>query len=234
MLVAARRSPCLFQAETLQTDPGSVSVYADVVCRFDVARATGRLAAVWASVSELLAPCDPAAISRFVWAIVINAVDGVAGRWLRPHVGQERLEVAPALTDSDASATVVRPATVVWVAAPRLHRAPTIVLWALGALRGMPVNPVDRRESPIPATPAILHLAATEPLARVDSVTAAIADAEPKRLSAVPSRYAVQDGQLAEAMAGNVHKYGHLFCTLITQSLFRGMDARGVRARWSG
>src|SRR5262249_47475632 len=53
----------------------------------------------------------PAAIARFVIAVVIDAIDGQARRWIA-HIGVEVFEATPSLADGDAAASVI---VVAWI-----------------------------------------------------------------------------------------------------------------------
>lgn len=76
----------------------------------------------------------PSAIVWAVRAVVVSALDRVAG-WTRPHVSQERGEVvAPLVTDRDASAAVVREVSVPFVETPDLQSNPYPILARNGPL----------------------------------------------------------------------------------------------------
>jgi hypothetical protein len=65
---------------------------------------------VGACVSALSLLIGPTTISRLVIAVVVDTIDGVMRRWSPTHVLKEGwVRRAPALTDLDATATVVGP-----------------------------------------------------------------------------------------------------------------------------
>jgi len=61
------------------------------------------------TIARLLTLCRPAAIRRFVVAVIVDAVQRVANRRLRPHVGKEGVKTAsPAIAHADTTPAVVR------------------------------------------------------------------------------------------------------------------------------
>lgn len=83
---------------------------------------------VRAFIVRLLARCRPAAVARLVVAVVIDAVNRMAG-WAASHICHERhVVIAPAVTDHNAAPAVVLETLNVRVVAAGLHRAPRAVL----------------------------------------------------------------------------------------------------------
>jgi hypothetical protein len=77
----------------------------------------------------LFAPGSPAAISRLIVAIIVDAIDGMLRGRLAPHIGNEILvTIAPAITNCDAPATVVLKILVPLVVAAGPHVFPTAIL----------------------------------------------------------------------------------------------------------
>ncbi len=77
----------------------------------------------------LLRACRPAAVCLVVWAVVVDAIEGMLIRWARSHVGEERFEGAfPTLANCDAASTVETIRDVARSTAPALHAAPRLVL----------------------------------------------------------------------------------------------------------
>jgi hypothetical protein len=75
----------------------------------------------------------PAAVARFVVSIVVDAINRVAGRWARPHVGNEISKGFPSVTDGNATASV--PMVLIGLAgmaAPVQHRFPSGVFGRVG------------------------------------------------------------------------------------------------------
>lgn len=71
----------------------------------------------------------PAAISRFVIAIIVNAIDGMLRRRPRSHVGVEVFKTfEPSLADVDAASPVYRKFLVLWIVAFIMQSRPSRVL----------------------------------------------------------------------------------------------------------
>lgn len=77
-------------------------------------------------INLLFAPCRPSAITRFVPAIIFDAIKGQPDRAL-PHIGQEVLERSPPFADRDAAATVILEISAGRVVAPSKHVRPRSV-----------------------------------------------------------------------------------------------------------
>ena len=94
-----------------------------------------------ASVRALLFGCRPAAISRLVMPIAVDAIKSATDRaW--PHVYQEHREVvAPAFTHGDASPAVAGIGDVASLKAPLFRRSPCAVLPSANlAVCGVPLR----------------------------------------------------------------------------------------------
>ena len=97
-----------------------------------------------APVVALLKRCRPSAILRAIWSVVVDAIQRVLGRWLRPHVGQEGLKAS--LPPSAHRNTTAAPFFVAMMRAPEatgLQVAPRVVF---------------RRSSIAPASVAVLQV----------------------------------------------------------------------------
>jgi hypothetical protein len=87
------------------------------------------------SIDGLRRPVSPAAVTRFVVAVVVDSVDGViTGRTLA-HVGQENLEVIPAMANLNATVCVPRLSLT-----PSSHAAPRLVSQARRAAAIVPMR----------------------------------------------------------------------------------------------
>ncbi len=81
-----------------------------------------------ASVGPLLFRRRPAAIARLIIAVVIDSVNGMLGRWARPHVGRECLEThSPSLAHRNAASSVVLKICEPAIAASVDHVRPNVV-----------------------------------------------------------------------------------------------------------
>lgn len=87
-------------------------------------------------VSPLPLASHPSAVSVRVFLartrvrpVVVDSINGVIGRWSRPHVREEHSKViSPAVADSDPATTVVSPRLVPRIQAAVLHGRPDFVL----------------------------------------------------------------------------------------------------------
>lgn len=92
------------------------------------------------SIAGLLAFGGPATVAWFVMAVVVDALDRVRGRRLRPHVGEKGREVvAPAIADRDTAATVIGVVVRVLIEAARFHSGPRDILAGLLARARVPM-----------------------------------------------------------------------------------------------
>jgi len=78
-----------------------------------------------ALVQMLLSPRRPSTVLRCVVSVVVDAINGMHRRRTATHVGEEGLKrPSPAITDSNASGTVVLKLLRAWVVTPLLHARP--------------------------------------------------------------------------------------------------------------
>src|SRR5688572_20847796 len=85
-----------------------------------------------AAVLLLVFVCAPLAIIRRITQRIINPVQGMTGRWARPHIRYEVLErIAPAVANRNASPSVVWKSAHVGVIAAHFHLIPNAVFRAL-------------------------------------------------------------------------------------------------------
>lgn len=82
-------------------------------------------------VRRLLDGSRPAAVSRLVIAVVVDAVNGITGAGPIPHVLKEVLELRPSLANRDATAPVVMERAGFLVGAAGKHRRPYPVCGAI-------------------------------------------------------------------------------------------------------
>ena len=81
--------------------------------------------AIRSSVVCLFSLGGPAYVTRFVVAVVVNALKRVSGRWPAPHVIQKRLEgSSPLLTDGNSTCPVSEVAIVPFFVASMVHCCP--------------------------------------------------------------------------------------------------------------
>jgi hypothetical protein len=73
-------------------------------------------------------PCRPAAITRFIVAVVIDSIDLVPWRWPWPHVGEKQGEVIPSITNLNSSTSIPAKVGNVRVAASVSHIPPYRIL----------------------------------------------------------------------------------------------------------
>jgi hypothetical protein len=76
-------------------------------------------------VPRLLALCRPAAIRRFIVAVIVDALDGMLRTWFAPHVGKEAGIVEPPRADRNASGSIVLVGRAAWRGASTPHRYPS-------------------------------------------------------------------------------------------------------------
>lgn len=75
------------------------------------------------AIGQLLFGRRPAAIARFVIAVVVDAVKRHSV-WSRPHIGEEILKYKPAIADLDSASSIKVPIGCLGIAAPIFHTAP--------------------------------------------------------------------------------------------------------------
>lgn len=119
---------------------------------------------------SLFLSCSPPTVTRLVIAVVIYTINTRA-RWSRPHIGKERLEIAPGIADPYTSATPVFVSWVARVLAALQHAFPSLVLWRT-------LQPVDRARF-IEVASAAFDCAVSQVSDAYDSLFAAIAAAFP-------------------------------------------------------
>lgn len=80
-----------------------------------------------ATIRSLLSLCSPANISRLVISVVVDAVNGMGGRWPAPHICEEILESVPSPADLNAPRSVIRIVPDVRIIAAASHGHPDSV-----------------------------------------------------------------------------------------------------------
>ena len=99
------------------------------------------------SVVCLFLRCGPSTVAWFVVAVVIDAVKGMRRCWPLTHVGEEVLELPPALAYGDATPAVAIPLLMSHPRAARDHRFPRSVNRSrpapFAALPAMSMNRLD-------------------------------------------------------------------------------------------
>lgn len=78
-----------------------------------------------ATIDRLLRACCPKTVTRFVDAVVVDAVDRHSV-WHRTHVCKKTIETVPSLAHGYAASAVIREFSVLGVAASLAHRPPAI------------------------------------------------------------------------------------------------------------
>lgn len=163
-------------------------------------------------IAPLLLPGGPPAISGFVVAIIVDAVNGMAAGRPTSHVAEERLEgLRPFVTDPNASSSVVREVPTLWIGASLLHGSP-----GTHFSRGLPAHAfamrrigTDAIESNLTlATPARCRSAAAQVSKRSNTLAPAITEAAPKALGLSRSgdvdAHVLDCKQSAKSLASNV------------------------------
>lgn len=165
------------------------------------------------TVHALLAPRRPSAVLGRVRSVVVDAVEGVLRGGLRSHVGKEGVEATtPAVAYRDPSAAVGGVATMRRLLASSDHAV-------VGSREGMsveqeaprePASAVTLRERfPLDAA-ARLGVSAHEVGCAHDRATPAIALARPGHLLVPVGAGPRNDVQTAEALAGQIERFGHI------------------------
>lgn len=96
------------------------------------------------SVYRLFTNSGPSAIPRLIVSVYIYAINAVFWAWGLAHVSVKSFKtVRPTFADLDASASVMFPPRLRWIAAPRLHPAPCHI-W-LGFAQSMLKFPVSNQ-----------------------------------------------------------------------------------------
>lgn len=98
-------------------------------------------------VIHLLLTRGPAAVTRLVVAVDVDAVQLVLGAWPRTHVGEEVLKRVPSLADRDATTAVEGKLRVRGCSAAVPHIAPTFVLSAAFPTSSVPMSQCRKRHA---------------------------------------------------------------------------------------
>lgn len=156
-------------------------------------------------VSRLLSKCGPTAIVRRVWAIVVDAVNGVLRRRLRSHVGQESLEgVAPTVTDSDATPAIVLKSRRVRIQATSFHGFPCSMFWSACQA----VNLVGFGCTLLLVAAAACVFTNAQVVTLSDRRIAAVAGTQPPQLVSASTK-AFNDNESSEPFSGEINKSWH-------------------------
>lgn len=163
--------------------------------------ATKRDLAIVAAIARLGCVCRPSAIVRRVGTIVINALDRMfteaSHLWSRSHIRVEVLKrLAPAVTNHDATATIVVIRRIVRVVASLNNRQPDVVL------RRMPLSVgATHRGGVLAAQAAATALAAvTQQQSLPNACGTAITSTAPRDRQVITS--ALNHDEAAKALAG--------------------------------
>src|ERR1043166_10080235 len=142
-----------------------------------------------ARIVGLLSPRRPSNISRFIPAIVIDAVQGVptgAVTDFRRHICEEIGELTPTLAQGDAATTIESKVRIARICAPLDHRCPYAIDRMDGPTAGISVLDVVSQAEPMnsptlrsPQAAAGLRMATQQSRARNHRVLTAIAGASP-------------------------------------------------------
>lgn len=125
----------------------------------------------------------PATVLRFIVSVIVNAIQRVVTRWLRPHVGEEsRRRTDPPVADRDASATVVGELGIVRIETPLLHSSPGVIFGT--SAPGVPSLAVDQPsfaagEKLTQQASATSRMAASDRIGAGNKLLAAVAPASP-------------------------------------------------------
>lgn len=158
-----------------------------------------------ATVGCLIGIGCPPAITRFVIAIVISAIEAVPFR-LRPHVSEEILKGLPAVTDGNTAPAVIGILLAIWVLAPRPHGGPDHVFTGERFVPGLPM--LDR--AILVVETATRQGRAGAKIATVDILDGpAITDAPPLQHSASAASF-FKDLPSPESLAGEIDLRWHL------------------------
>ncbi len=144
----------------------------------------------------------PAAISRLIGAIYVNAIES-ASVWAWPHVTQERPEiVSPCIAHHDAASTIQRVFVVVHAIATGLGAFPCAMFFAAGTA----MRRIERHYAVTAPTPATLGVSMSQfPLSRHHGASA-LTDAFPIAVMA-PCWRSLYDGQAREYLACQVSAF---------------------------
>jgi hypothetical protein len=81
----------------------------------------------WPTILHLLRTCSPAAISWFVIAIIVSAIQCQFWMWTQSHISNKIAEIFPTFTHLDSSTTPVFPFCVVRICASLNHSSPNAI-----------------------------------------------------------------------------------------------------------
>lgn len=87
----------------------------------------------WFSISaiaRLLLPCSPSYITWLVIPIVVNAVNGIFGRWRLTNIGEKGFKrCTPLLVNSNTTTAVLQKSMIAWVLTSPNHTAPSPIFF---------------------------------------------------------------------------------------------------------
>ncbi len=170
------------------------------------------LSRIWAfirtplpTISRLILSSSPLTVFWTVIRVIIDSLNGVFLRWLRPHVSEEVLErMQPAVADSDASAAPILEIVGFRVVAAGFHVLPTTILRCVGhAVRSAHGHAVLTTE-----TSTTSSVASRKGVSVNGRLGAAVALADPTRVFG-RNWVAAQNHQPAVAVTTQVNKSWH-------------------------
>lgn len=176
-----------------------------------------------APVGSLLLGSCPSTVLWAVRAVVVDPINGMIGRWFRPHVGEEAGEVQPARVDGDAAPAVAFPGRVIGVGAAPLESRPHAIQRMLVAITRVAVRAVPR---PLEAAAALSAARAQVPSSG-NMDTPARAQTLPARLPR-HIRRALDNGEAPIDAAGNIDEFPHSLQSL--QPVIAGQNLGGVHS----
>lgn len=167
---------CEPHADCTSTDAGKLSPHTQWVRRSVMGNHV-----VFSGISSLLKSRCPAAIARFIVAVIVGvSVQGVSAGWARPHVGQEVLEAIcrpPSAAHANAATSVIGVSSRPLIVASPTDTFPNPMLArAAFAMLGAP-----RRAKLTAKAPATLRCAIHQLVGANVLFLAALASAEPER-----------------------------------------------------
>lgn len=183
------------------------------------------------SVLGLLFPGRPLAILRRIWTVVVNSLDGQAGR-LFSHVGKEVLKLAPALAHDDSPLTVKPVVWVLSICAAREHVRPRLIGPRVLMANRVSVSRKEVLERLFPNTPATRTSATKKviapDLALLTTITAGQDDRSRRSIATTDTevfhhRVATKSGAFSDNLA-----LGH---GGPSKTVVLGRDCRSVAAR---
>lgn len=148
-------------------------------------------------ICSLLSACCPSAISRLVVAVIIDAINRVAGRRAFAHVGKKGTEIFPPLAHGDTALSIVPSSYGILLRTSSDHTSPRCVSKASGS--GMKVCSASML-----AATGIVFIRAKCSRAQ-NALIAAIASTSPSVV--ILSALAGYNGQESESLAEKVELY---------------------------